>query len=254
MQYSAIQILRVRLLPSITWPADIRGWLVFFFAMVFAVALPAFMILATAEYVIKSDWLYSYNWWRNGIPERTQLPVSELNRGADQIKDYFTNDEELLALRVEFGGEEISLYKEREVLHMVDVKGLMQGVFNTVRITGVIALLIAAAGLIYLGRRFWDMMLTTLRWSALGSGIIVAVFSIAVLIDFDFVFTQFHFLSFENNLWLLNLFTDYLLIMFPQRFFFEATVLIAVLSVAQFSLLIYAVRLTQRRLGERGLD
>ena len=253
MQNSAIQTLRSRLVPPVTWPVDVRGWSVFFFATVFAIALPVFLILANVEYVTKSNWLYSYNWWRNGIPERTQLPVSELDRGADQIKDYFTNDEELLDLRVNFRGEEVSLYKEREVLHMVDVKGLMQGVFNTVRVTGVIVLLIALAGLGYFGRRFWGVMLTALRWSALGSGIVVGVFAIAVMIDFNFVFTQFHFLSFANDLWLLNPFTDYLIIMFPQQFFFEATLFIAVFAVAEFALLIYATRLVRRRRGERAI-
>jgi integral membrane protein (TIGR01906 family) len=226
---------------------DVRGWSVLFFAAVFGITLPLFLILANVEYVTKSEWVYSYNWWRNGIPERTLLPASELNSGADQIKDYFTNDEEFLDLRVTYRGEELSLYKEREVLHMVDVKDLMKGVFALVRISGAIALLIAVAGMIYFGNRFWDLLLTTLRWSALGSGIVVGVFGIATLINFNWVFTQFHVLSFANDLWLLYPRSDFLIIMFPQRFFFEATLFIAVFSVLQFALLIYAVRIVRKR-------
>lgn len=249
MQYPAVQWLRARLVPPVTWPTDARGWAVFAMAALFAVALPVFVILANVEYLTKSGWLYSYNWWRNGIPERTNLPVSELDSGADQIKDYFSNDEERLDLRVNFRGDEISLYNEREIQHMVDVKGLMQGVFNAVRITGAIALLIAVAGLAYFGRQSWDLLLTTLRWSALGSGIVVGVLGIAVLINFDFVFRQFHFLSFANDLWLLNPATDFLIIMFPERFFFETTLLIAIFSVLQFAALIYAVALIRRRVS-----
>lgn len=251
MQNSAIQSLRTRLVPPLALPVDVRGWSVLFFATVFGVALPLFIVLANVEYVTKSEWLYSYNWWRNGIPERTGLPVSELNSGAGQIKDYFTNDEELLDLRVIYRGEEVSLYKEREVLHMVDVKGLMQAVFNTSRVSGAIALLIAVAGLIYFRRLFWDVLLTTLRWSALGSGTVVGVFVGAILIDFNFVFKQFHLLSFANDLWLLDPYRDFLLIMFPQRFFFEATAFIAVFAVAQFALLIYGTRLARKRVAER---
>lgn len=251
MQHPAVQSLKVWVLPPVSWPVDIRGWIVFSVATIFAVALPVFLVLANVEYVTKSGWLYSYNWWRNDIPNRTSLPVSELNSGADQIKDYFTNDEELLDLRVMFRGEEVSLYKEREVLHMVDVKGLMQGVFNAVRITGAIALLIAIAGAVYFGRQFWAVLLATLHWSAVGSGVVIGVFAIAVLIDFDFVFRQFHFLSFANNLWLLNPFTDFLIIMFPQRFFFETTLFIAVFAVVQFALLLYAAHLVKRRSVQR---
>ena len=249
MQNPVVQTLRVRLIPPITWPVDVRGWTVFSIATVFAITLPLFLILANVEYVTKSEWLYSYNWWRNDIPGRTGLPTSELNSGADQIKDYFTNDEELLDLRVTYRGEEVSLYKEREVLHMVDVKALMQGVFTLVRVTGVLSLLIIAAGLLYFGRRFWGLLMTTLRWSALGSGILVAIFGIAVMINFDWVFTQFHFLSFANDLWLLNPYTDFLIIMFPQRFFFEATLFIAAFSVGQFALLMFVARQAQKRFG-----
>lgn len=250
MQHPTVHAVRVRVVPPISWPVDARGWTTFAFATVFAIAVPVFLLLANVEYVTKSDWIYSYNWWRNDIPARTSLPVSELNSGADQIKDYFTNDVELLDLRVNFRGEEVSLYREREVLHMVDVKSLMQDVFNAVRITGAIALLIAVAGAAYFGRRFWSVLLSTLRWSALGSGIVLGILTIAVLIDFDFVFRQFHFLSFANNLWLLNPFTDFLIIMFPQRFWFEATLFIAVFSVVQFAALLYAVNLIRKRMSE----
>ncbi len=242
--------MKARVIPPVSWPVDARGWTTLALATLFGLALPVFIILANVEYVTKSEWLYSYNWWRNSIPERTGLPVAELNSGADQIKDYFTNDEELLDLRVTVRGEEVSLYRQREIDHMVDVKGLMQGVFNAVRITGLIALAVVIAGLFYFRKqreRFWDLLLVTLRWSALASGIIVGVFGIAVLIDFNFVFRQFHFLSFANDLWMLNPFTDFLIIMFPQRFFFEATLFIAIFSVLQFAAVMYAVALIRRR-------
>ena len=249
MQNPAAQSLFDRLVPAVSRPVGVRGWTATIAAFVFAVTVPVFLILGNVEYVTKSDWLYSYNWWRNGIPERTNLPASQLNRGADEIKDYFTNDAELLDLVVTFQGQEISLYKEREVLHMVDVKALMKSVFTLVRVTGLVALLLALAGLAYVKKEFWEFLMLTLRWSALGSGLVVGVFAIAIMIDFNYVFEQFHFLSFANDLWLLDPYRDYLIIMFPQRFFFEATVFIAILSVAQFALLMFAVNLVRKRIG-----
>jgi integral membrane protein (TIGR01906 family) len=249
MQKPASQSFFDRLVPAVSRPVGVRGWAVTLAAFVFAVTVPVFLILGNVKYVTKSDWLYSYNWWRNGIPERTNLPASQLNRGADEIKDYFTNDAELLDLVVTFQGQEISLYKEREVLHMVDVKALMKGVFTMVRVTGLVALLLALAGLAYLKQEFWEFLMLTLRWSALGSGIVVGIFAIAIMIDFNYVFEQFHFLSFANDLWLLDPYRDYLIIMFPQRFFFEATVFIAILSVSQFALLMFAANLVRKRMA-----
>jgi integral membrane protein (TIGR01906 family) len=253
MQNPVVQSLNDRFIPPVSRPVGLRGWVVALAATVFAITVPVFLILGNVEYVTKSDWLYSYNWWRNGIPERTNLLVSQLDRGADQIKDYFTNDVELLDLIVTFQGQEISLYKEREILHMVDVKALMKSVFMVVRVTGLLALLIAAAGLIYFKKNFWELLMLTLRWSALGSGLLVGVFAIAIVVDFNYVFEQFHFLSFANDLWLLDPYRDYLIIMFPQRFFFEATVFIAILSVSQFALLMFAVNLVRKRVGSNAV-
>jgi hypothetical protein len=39
--------------------------------------------------------------------------------------------------------------------------------------------------------------------------------------------------------------------MFPQRFFFEATLIIALLSVAHFAMLMFAVNLLKKRFGAR---
>ena len=241
--------IRARLIPEINWPTEARGWTELVIAAIFGACLPLFIILGNVEYITKSEWLYSYDWWRNSIPERSGLPTSELNSAADQIKDYFTNGEEYLDVRVNYQGEQVSLYREREILHMKDVKALMQGVFLIVRITGIICLLIGIAGLIYFRGRLWQKAMTTLRWAALGYGAFVVVFALAIAIDFNWVFTQFHFLSFANDLWQLNPRTDYLLIMFPERFFFEATVFIALFSVVQFAVLMYAVTLLRRGYG-----
>ena len=89
----------------------------------FALALPIFFVTANVRHIANSDWVYGYNWWRNGIPERSGFETSELDRAASQIIDYFNNDEELLDVRVNFRGSDVSLYNHREVLHMRDVKG-----------------------------------------------------------------------------------------------------------------------------------
>jgi len=218
-------------------------------AAIFALLLPLFLILFNTSYITNSEWLYDYGWWRNDIANRTGLPVDQLNRGADQIKEYFNNDEELLDLRVDYGGTEISLYKEREVLHMVDVKALMQSVFAITRWSGVALLLVLAVGLITLKQDVFPLLLRSLKWSAIGTGAFLVIFGGTAAIDFGWLFTQFHFLSFANDLWLLDPYNDYLIIMFPQQFFFEATLFIGLLTVVNFGIIVAAARLAKKRLG-----
>jgi len=217
-------------------------------AAVFAIVLPLFLILFNTSYITNSEWLYDYGWWRNDISNRTGLPVEQLNSGADQIKEYFGNDEEFLDLQVQYGGNTISLYKEREVLHMVDVKALMQSVFSITRWSGIFLLLLFVAGAAVLKRELPALLLRSLKWSAIGTGAFLVVFGTASAIDFGWVFTQFHFLSFANDLWLLDPRTDFLIIMFPQQFFFEATLFIGLLTVIDFGIVYGVARIARKQL------
>ena len=218
-------------------------------AVIFALLLPVFLILFNTSYITNSEWLYDYGWWRNDIANRTGLPTAQLNRGADQIKEYFGNDAEFLDLRVDYAGTEVSLYKEREILHMVDVKALMQAVFAITRWTGVTLLLLLSVGLLGLKEQVFPLLLRSLKWSAIGTGIFLIVFGGTAAIDFGWLFTQFHFLSFANDLWLLDPYNDYLIIMFPQQFFFEATLFIGLLTVIDFGLLTGIARLARTHLS-----
>ena len=218
-------------------------------AAIFAIVLPLFLILFNTSYITNSEWLYDYGWWRNDIANRTGLPTEQLNRGADQIKYYFNNDEELLDLQVEYAGADVSLYKEREILHMIDVKALMKSVFAITNWSGFVLLFLLAVGLITLKQDVFPLLLRSLKWSAIGTGAFLVVFGGTAVIDFGWLFTQFHFLSFANDLWLLDPYNDYLIIMFPQQFFFEATLFIGLLTVVDFGLITFTARIARRRLG-----
>jgi integral membrane protein (TIGR01906 family) len=63
---------------------------------------------------------------------------------------------------------------------------------------------------------------------------LLVVFGIAASVGFDSLFLKFHQLSFANDFWRLDPRTDYLVRIFPQRFWFDATVwvMIRVIVVA----------------------
>ena len=218
--------------------------------VVFALLLPIFLITINVGYVTDSDWLYTFNWWRNGIPDRTGLPISELDSAADQIKDYFRNDADRLDVTVDTSRGVVDLFVEREILHMIDVKELIRLVAAVSVWTGVALALCAALGLLMRRKELFASMSSWLRWCALIWGIIVGIIMVAALIDFTWVFTQFHLLSFANDLWQLDPFLHYLLLLFPERFFLEATLFIAVLTVIEFVGLYVGTRLVEIRFSD----
>ncbi|MYA59731.1 MAG: TIGR01906 family membrane protein [Chloroflexi bacterium] len=227
---------------------DGSGWAMLALGVIFAACMPVFLIAINVVYVTDSDWLYTYNWWRNGVPDRTGLPIHELDSAADQIKDYFANDAERLDVTVNTSRGRVSLFVEREVLHMIDVKDLMRLVASTSIWTGIALVVTTLLGLLIRRGQFFAAMSRWLRWCALVWGIIVGALIVASIIDFTWVFTQFHLLSFANDLWQLDPFRHYLLLLFPERFFLEATLFIALLTVIEFTGLYVGARLMEIKL------
>ncbi len=226
------------------------GWLMLAMGIVFALCLPLFLIAGNVRYITNSDWLYSYGWWRNSATDRTGLTISELDDAADQIKDYFNDDAERLDVRIETSRGLLTLFTEREILHMIDVKALMQGVNSVGLWSGVTMLFTVAIGFTVKRRSTWGYIAGWIRWCVLISGILIGVLALAVLINFNWVFTQFHLLSFANDLWLLDPYQHYLLLLFPQRFFMEATLFIGLLTLIEFAGAYVAVRLMEIRFGD----
>ena len=69
---------------------------------------------------------------------------------------------------------------------------------------------------------------------------LVVLVGIASAVDFDALWTRFHQVAFRNDLWLLDPTRDYLIMLFPEPFWFAATIRMAT-SVAVQTLLVALV-------------
>ena len=200
----------------------------------FTALVPLFLIAFNARWVINFPPLYSYGFDRYGVANYTGIERDELISAGKQIRDYFNNDAELLEIGVVVRGVRVrNLYNEREVLHMRDVKGLVRGVYRVSEISALLMALIAAVGFAERGRAFVPALARLLALGGGGTLALAAVVGIGAVFGFDRLFLAFHLISFSNDLWMLDPRRDYLIAMFPQGFFFDATMLIALSIVAQ---------------------
>jgi integral membrane protein (TIGR01906 family) len=55
---------------------------------------------------------------------------------------------------------------------------------------------------------------------------------LATFFNFDDFFYRFHIFSFANDFWLLDPATDFLVMLFPQGFWYDATVAVALVTAA----------------------
>ena len=96
---------------------------------VICLLMPISLITSNITYLVNSDWLYNYNWERNNITDKTQIPEETLNFASEKIKVYFIDSTERLNINITINNIEEPLYSEKEILHMIDVKHLMKSVY-----------------------------------------------------------------------------------------------------------------------------
>lgn len=199
----------------------------------FIVALPVFLITTDIRFFAGEAWFYERGFREHNVAATTGLTYPQLDRAAGEIRDYFVNDARYLAINVTVDGETEPLYSEEEVLHMADVKDLMQILFRINEITLAVVLATVA------GRFLWAregnlrrLARETLYGLGLGAVIAVAVGALAV-VGFDAAWNQFHEIAFANDFWQLDPDTDRLIQMFPEEYWQESVILIAAMIVTQ---------------------
>ena len=201
-------------------------------------SVPILLITTNVRLVINAPVLYSYGFDKYDIPTYTGLDRGELLSAGRQIRDYFNNDEEFLSVRVVLRGVRVNnLFKDREVLHMKDVKGLVTGVYIVQEVAFLYLVAFAVGGFLIRKRAFAPQMVRYMGWGGAATLGLVVFVGLVSLIGFDRLFLAFHLISFSNDLWLLDPRRDFLIAMFPEAFFFDATMWIVGLTVVEALLL-----------------
>ncbi len=181
--------------------------------------------MASIGWAANSLWLYEYGFEKYNISQTTGLAEIELEKAATGLIGYFNSDEEFISLTVIKDGEPFELFNEKEVAHLRDVKGLIW--LDYWVLLGTLIYTLGYAGVCLLWRKDW----CRLAWGVVGgSGLTLALMlalGLGTLLGFEQLFHQFHLISFTNELWQLDPAKDYLIMLFPWGFWYDATVFCA---------------------------
>ncbi len=120
----------------------------------------------------------------------------------------------------------LPLYNEREIGHMLDVKHLFDGIKRLLRILFVVV----PAGLIALFFLDRSQMYDAIYRGGWATIILLASIAIFILVGWSLFFTTFHELLFPPGTWTFY-YTDSLIRLFPEKFWFDVGVIISVSSL-----------------------
>ena len=198
---------------------SILGWLV-------TLLTPVALVLSAVR-VLLAPWFLPFEYSMPGFPEdRYGFTYEDRLHWAGIALDYLVNDagiEFLGDLRFSDGS---SVYNERELRHMVDVK---VAIGITLKVW--LATLVGLVGLALLAwRQGWVSVyrLGLARGGLYTAGFIVLIL-IAVAASFGVFFVAFHNVFFEPGTWMFY-WEDTLIRLFPERFWRDIFVYIGILS------------------------
>ena len=201
----------------------------------FVALVPIFLIATNVRLVINWPRLYSngFDKYEGDISRYIDIERSEFILAGEQIRDYFNNDEKEIDVRGVLGGVRQSIFTERETVHMKDVKGLVRGVYRVEEVAALYLVAFALVGLAVGRRAFLPRLGKYLGIGGLATlGLVLAV-GLGALVGFDRLFLAFHQISFSNDFWQLDPWQHNLIAMFPEGFFFDATMWIALSTIGE---------------------
>jgi integral membrane protein (TIGR01906 family) len=192
----------------------------------FILVTPVFLITASIAIAFNSQWLYEYGFEKYDVAETTGLVKAELEKAGSGLIGYFNSDEEYINVTVVKNNKPLVLFNEREIIHLKDVKGLVWLDYRL--LLGTSAYCTFYALWLLLWQR--GQHRRSLAWATAGGSTVtlglIGLFGLIALVDFNAFFVQFHLLSFSNDFWLLDPATDYLIMLFPEGFWYDATFMI----------------------------
>lgn len=197
----------------------------------FILSIPVFLVTVTVAWAINDLRLYDNGFEKYNVSNTTGIDREELSQIGRDIRTYFNSTHGTLAIEATIYGEKREVFGTREILHMKDVKRMVWGVYILVVVTFAYLLGVGLGGFILKGSVFTKILS---HWLMLGGALtlgLIGLSGLIVLIAFDQVFLAFHRVSFANDFWKLDPSRDYLLMMFPEGFWFDCTLSVIVLII-----------------------
>ena len=197
----------------------------------FIITVPLFLITISVTWAFNSPSLYNNGFEKYSISMSTGITNADLRQVGADIRSYINSSDEPMDIQTNIFGVEEDLFNSKEIAHMKDVKNLVRAVYILALVSVIYLSSMTLFGFIKQGRLF---TLAIAKRLAIGGGLTMAMlilFSLVAVIGFDSLFIKFHEISFANDFWRLNPRTDYLVRIFPNNFWFDATVWVALRAI-----------------------
>lgn len=192
-------------------------------AVIMMFLLIGVLLLTSFQVAIYGDSQYRFyerEYKKYQVADSLNMTMDNIMDVTDQMMAYLIGKKAELSVITDVDGETQDFFNEQDRFHMGEVKELFLGGLKIRNIMLVAVLLI----LILLAARKADMikLLPRAYFVTLGiTGVITVVLGGLFASDFDKYFRIFHEIFFDNDQWMFDPATDYMIRMLPEGFFYD---------------------------------
>jgi integral membrane protein (TIGR01906 family) len=201
--------------------------LAFVVRWLFIICIPILPVTASVGWAVNSLWLYEHGFEEYHVSLTTGLADTELDKAARGLISYINCGSEDIDITVEKDGKPFPLLNQREIIHMRDLKALVWLDYRLAMVTLIYALAYGGVSFFWHRPQYWRQLAKSV---AIGSSITLAILlalCIGTLLNFEQLLLQFHLISFSNDFWQLDPSRDYLIMLFPEGFWYDFTLFVA---------------------------
>ncbi len=216
-----------------------RGFLGFLCVLA-SIALTVAIFFTAVQMTVTNRTFYDREYLKMDTARSVGMSHNELMRVTDHLLRYMTGDEASLQIKAKFKTKIRYAFDERESAHMVDVAALYQ---NAMLCRNIAVAAVAAVVLLTIAALRTDRIRLLAKCYLVGlciTGAILAGLTAWILIDFEGFWTNFHYVFFTNDLWLLDPRTSLMINMFPLPFWYDTCTRIVLLFAAGTGTLLVA--------------
>ena len=188
---------------------------------------------------------YKSEYQANNTAEYIGMSEDDLINSTTTLLDYIQDKRDDIVYKATVNGVEREVFDERETYHMVDVKNLYLNAHSVMRYLFIAGLVI-----------FMFLHMRSVDWDNINKSFNVSLFIFVgfltaiilfCLVDFDAFWLQFHYLFFDNDLFLLDPNVSIMINMFPSSLFFHLVIKIVVVYVLIIMLTKVLLRFLDKR-------
>lgn len=185
------------------------------FSVIAAALITSFEIAMYADFSV-----YEKEYEKYDVLSDLDMTMEDTMYVTREMMAYLRGDRDTLSVVTTVEGVEQDFFNEQDRFHMGEVRDLFIGGLN-IRLH---ACIVAAACLVFLLGEKADVRRIIPRTYQIAFGLTAAAaaaLGIASVIDFNSVFVQFHHIFFDNDLWIFDPATDYMIRMLPEGLFYD---------------------------------